>query len=148
MAEPTLFKNGYLAYSTATGSATYTEVPDVKSVEMPLSKAELANGVMGDAGEVFFHGLISAPIGATLRQSFESGGADSALYTRWNSETKFRLKVRAVDGAASTTNPGYIFDRVGVFSITPISGQHGVLLENAVTFRMLSGCTVVRSTAT
>lgn len=148
MSEPTMFKNGYVAWTTATGSSTYTELPDVKSVEVPLSKAELANSVMGDSAETFFPGLISAPISATLRQSFESGGADAALFTRWNAETKFRLKVRPVDAAVSTTNPSYIFNRVGIFSITPISGQHGQLLENQVQFRLLSGSTVARSTAT
>ena len=63
MAEPTLFKNGGLAWSTATTTAApFTQIPGVKSVEVPLSKAELANGVMSDNGEVFFPGLISAPV--------------------------------------------------------------------------------------
>lgn len=141
-------KDAYVAATTATGSAVYTEITDNKSVEIPLSKAELSNSVMGDGAETFFPGLISAPISATFRQSFESGGADAFFWARWNGEAKFRLKVRPKDAAVSTMNPSYIFNRVAVFGITPISGQHGALLENAVQMRILSGGTVTRSTST
>lgn len=147
MATATLFKNGLAQWSTATGTA-YAEIPDVKSIELPLSKAELANSVMADGAETFFPGLISAPITVTTRQSFEAGGADVAAWTRWNSETRFRLKVRAVDAAVSSTNPSYKFEPCSVFSITPVSGQHGQLLENVITIRLLSGGTVTRSTST
>jgi len=150
MGEPTLFKDGYVAWTTATGSSTYTEVPDVKSCEIPLSKAELGNSVMGDGAETFFPGLISAPINVRCRQSFSAGATsiDAVAWTRWNGETKFRLKVRAVDAAVSTTNPSYIFNRVGLFSHSPISGQHGQLLETPLNFRVLSGSTIARSTST
>lgn len=147
MAEPLLFRDASVYWTTATGSTTFTEIPDVKSVEIPFSKAELANSVMSDGAETFFPGLISAPITITCRQSFESGGADAAFWTRWNSETKFKLRIRPSDtGTAGTTNPQYVFSRVSVFAITPISGAHGVLLENAAQLRMLSGSTLTRST--
>lgn len=149
MAAPTLFKNGGLHMASSTQGTTYTQVAGVKSVEMPLSKAELANGVMSDNVEVFFPGLVSAPITATLRQDFigTATGNDAEFWTRWNSETKFRLGVLPVNAVVSATNPRYTFTAVGVFSITPISGAHGVLLEQQVTFRCLSGCALSRDVA-
>lgn len=150
MAEPTLFKNGYVAWTTSTGSSAYVEIAGVKSISMPLSKAELANGVMGDGAEVMYPGLISAPISVTCRQDFTTAaaGVDKQAWARWNGEMKFRVKVRPVDGAVADDNPSYIFDRVGLFNHTPIEGQHGVLLENKLEFRLLSGATVARSSST
>src|SRR3990172_696787 len=148
MAEPTLFKDGYVAFTTATGSATYTHLSGSKSVEVPFSKAELANSVFGDVAETFFPGIISAPISIVYRQDFGAAGVDKTLWDRWNSETKFRLKLRPGNTTVSTTNPSYIFNRVGVFSISPINGAHGVLLENKAELRILSGGTLTRSTAT
>ena len=155
MAEPTLFKNAFVAWSTSTGAVAADQIPGVKSAEVPLSKAELANSVMGDGGETFFPGLIGAPISVTCRQDFTTGaalgdgGVDKEAWTRWNSEVKFRVKVRPVNAAASSTNPSYMFSRVGLFNHTPFGGgQHGQLLENKLEMRMLSGCTVSRSTST
>lgn len=148
MADPVVFKNAFTAWSSSTGSAAATQIPGVKSVEMPLTKAELANSVMGDGAETFHPGLIGAQIAVMTRQEFTTGGMDSQAWTRWNSETKFRLKFRAVNSAVSSSNPSYIFSRVGLFSMTPMSGQHGALLENSLQFRLLSGCTVTRSTST
>ncbi len=155
MAEPTLFKNAFVGWTTSTGAAVYSQIAGVKSCQVPLSKAELANSVMGDGAETFYPGLISAPISVVSRQDFTTGGAalgafglDKEVWTRWNSELKFRVKVRPVNSAVSSVNPSYIFNRVGVFSHKPIGGGHGELLENPIELRLLSGCTVVRSSAT
>jgi hypothetical protein len=148
MADPVLLKNAFVSFSTSTGSAVYTEVDANKSIELPLSKAELANSVMGDGAETFFPGLISVPISLTHRQDFGAAGIDKKFYDLWNNGTAFRLKVRPVDAAASSTNPSLIFSSVRIFSITPISGAHGVLLENVATLKLGSGATVTRSTST
>lgn len=147
MAEPVLFKNGLARWSTATSVEPNAAIPGVKSVEIPLSKAELANGVMGDNGEVFYPGLISGPISVTVRQEFTTGGIDSQVWTRWNSETKFQFEAAPVNATISTSNPAYRFDRVGVFSFSPLNGPHGQLLESQIQMRMLSGCNVTRQTA-
>lgn len=147
MAEPVLFKNGLARWSTATANEPDAEISDVKSVEIPLSKAELENGVMSDVGEVFYPGLISAPISVMCRQSFAASGIDSECWTRWNSETKFQFEAAPVDTTLSATNPAYRFSRVGMFAYNPINGQHGQLLENPIQIRMLSGCAVTRETA-
>lgn len=155
MAEPVLFKNGFTAWSTSTGSPAADQLLGVKSVQLPFDKAQLANSVMGDGAETFHPGLISVPISVTQRQDFTTGGAalgdfgaDKEAWTRWNGETKFRLKVRAVNSAVSSTNPSYVFSSVRLFSYTPITGSHGQLLENKLEFRMTSGCTITRSTST
>jgi hypothetical protein len=148
MANPVVFFNGYVAFTTSTASAVYVEVDANKSIEIPLSKAELANSVMGDSAETFYPGLISAPITVTHRQDFTTAGVDKKFWTLWNAGTPFRMKVRPVDAAASSSNPSLIFTPVRVFSITPISGAHGALLENAVTIKLGSGATVTRSTST
>src|SRR5688572_23689871 len=98
MAEPTVFKNGYIAFTTSTASTTYVEVPGVKTISLPFSKAELANSVMGDVAETFHPGLISIPIEVTMRQDFTTtvaatSGADKLLWNLWNNETKITVKV-------------------------------------------------------
>lgn len=149
MAEPTLFKDGLARWSTSTANEPDAVIAGVKSVEIPLSKAELANAVMGDDVEAMFPGLISAPISVTLRQDFTTAaaGVDLQSWTRWNDETKFQFEAAPVNAVLSATNPAYRFDRVGMFNFTPISGAHGVLLENPIQLRMLSGCAVTRETA-
>jgi len=150
MAEPTLFKNGKAAWTTGTATgATLTAIPGIKSVEIPLSKAELANSVMSDDGETFFPGLISAPITVLTRQDFTTGATanDAQCFSRWDGGDKFRFETAPVNAALSATNPAYHFSRVGLFSYTPISGAHGVLLENNIQLRMLSGCVIARLTA-
>lgn len=148
-AAPTLFKDGGLHVSSSTAGTTYLQVAGVKAVELPLSKAELANSVMSDNIETFFPGLISSPITATLRQDFvgTATGIDADFWSKWSSETKFRLGVLPVNALVTPTNPRYTFTSVGVFSITPISGAHGVLLEQQVAFRCLSGCSLSRDVA-
>ena len=154
MAEPTLYKNAAVFWSTSTGTVPTVQIPGVKSLEIPLSKAELANSVMGDGAETFFPGLQSFPIVVTCRQDFTTGsmaaaGADLGAWLRWNGETKFKMKFRAVNTTVSGPNPSYLLSRVGVFKYTPFgSGSHGALLENKIEIRALSGCVLSRSTST
>lgn len=151
MATETLLSNAYVAFTTSTASSTYTERPDLKSLETPFSRDKLANGVMGDSANVSAHGLIGVPISLKYRQSFTTAAGtqiDKFFYDRLVNGTKFRMKTRAVDAAVSGTNPSYIYGTVGVFGFTPISGQHGQLLEQSVTLELMSGCTITRSTST
>lgn len=148
MADPVLFRNGYVAFTTSTGSSTYTEVDANKSVQFPLSKAELGDGVMGDTAEVFYPGLTSMRLTLTHRQDFGASGIDQKFYTLWNNGTAFRFKLRPVDAAVSTTNPSYIVNKARVFSITPISGSHGELLAQEVQILACSGAALSRSTST
>ena len=155
MAEPTLYKNAAIFWSSSTCAVATDQIPGVKAMEFPMSKAELANSVMGDGAETFFPGLISAPVSVTCRQDFTTGatlgdgGVDKEAWTRWNGDIRFKMKFRAVNAAVSSTNPSYILSRVGVFSHTPFgAGTHGQLLENKLEMRLLSGCTVSRSTTT
>ena len=151
MATETLLSNALVSFTTSTASSTYTERPDLKSLEMPFSRAELANSVMGDSAETFALGLISLPISLTYRQSFTTAAStqvDKFFYDRLVNGTKARMKIRAVDAAVSGTNPSYILSPVLVTSFTPVSGQHGQLLEQSVTLRLASGATITRSTST
>lgn len=148
MANPVLFNNGFVGFTTSTGSSTYTEVDANKSVQFPLSKAELNDAVMGDVAEVFFPGLTSMPLTLRHRQDFGASGIDQKFYALWNNGTAIKVKLRAVDAAVSTTNPSYIVSKARVFSITPISGDHGQLLEQEVKLLPCSGATLTRSTST
>jgi hypothetical protein len=151
MATETLLSNAYVAFTTSTASSTYTVRPDNKALEFPISRAELANSVMGDSAETFAPGLLSVPISLTYRQSYTTAAAtqiDKFFYDRLVNGTKFRLKTRAVNTTVGGTNPSYIFTPVIVTSFTPVSGQHGQLLEQSVTLRLASGATITRSTST
>ena len=148
MAEPLLFSNGYLAISTSTGRAVYTELLDVKSIQMNISMAELDNAVMGDGAEVFYPGLQQVEITARCRQSFAATSADKIAFDRMTTRTPFRVKIRSVDAAVSTTNPSYWFGKCYFFSGPGAAGDHGQLLESEYRLRLGSPSTVNRSTST
>lgn len=153
MADPTLFQNCYVAISTSTGSATYTEIPGVKSVRAPFSAAELDDAVMGDTVEAKYPGLFSRPVSVEARQDFATAfaataGLDLKMHTLLTNRTKVRLKIRPVDTTVGGTNPSYIYGSVRVFAHTPIDGAHGELLRNKIEFRPASGFALTRSTAT
>jgi hypothetical protein len=149
VADPIVFTNGYLAFTTSTAAAgTYTAPVGLKSVTIPVSRAELEDAAMGDDISATFPGIQSAPISARFRQNYAAGGIDALAFTRWNSKTLFRAKVRPVNGAVSTTNPTLLWTRVYIASITPISGAHGEILYNDLELRPATGCTFSRSTST
>lgn len=149
MANPTIFTDGYFALTTATGSSTYTEVDGTKEVRMPISREEVDDAAMDDDINAMFPGRMNAPISAKLRQDFTaSTGNDVKFWTLLNAKTAVRCKIRATDAAVSTTNPSYIFNKVRVYNITPVSGAHGEALVNEVELRVSSGGTVTRSTST
>lgn len=147
MADPVLFKNAFVGYSTSTAAA-YVELPGVKEVTLGISRAELANSVMGDDAETFYPGLLSVPVSIVMRQDFTTNGPDENLWPQFNNRTRGRLKIRPVDAAVSTTNPSYILPGCYVTQLTPVSGSHGVLLEQRAEFRLASGHTFTRSTST
>jgi hypothetical protein len=126
----------------------YTAPVGLKSVGIPISRAELEDSAMGDDIEAKFPGIMSAPISAKYRQNFAAGGIDALAFARWNSKTMFRAKMRPVNGAAATGNPSLIWTRVYISGITPIQGAHGEILYNEVELRPASGCTLTRSTST
>lgn len=153
MAEPTLFQNGFIAITTSTASTTYVELPGNKSISIPFTNAELEDAVMGDVVEAKYPGLQSRPISVTHRQDFTTAlaattGLDKRIYILQENRTAVKVKIRPVDAAVSGPNPSYLFNRVRVFSSTPIDGSHGQLLENKIEFRLCSGGTVTRSTST
>lgn len=147
MADPVLFKNCFVGYSTSTAAA-YVELPGVKEVNLGISRAELANSVMGDDAETFYPGLLSVPVSVKMRHDFTTNGPDENLWPQFNNRTKGRLKIRPVDAAVSTTNPSYILPGVYITGLTPVSGAHGQLLEQNAEFRLASGHTFTRSTST
>jgi hypothetical protein len=154
MADPTLLINAHVAFSTATGSAVYTEIPGVKSVRLPFSAAELDDAVMGDTLDAKYPGIFSRPVDLECRNDFttgtytSAGGLDLMVHTRQTARSKFRVKIRPVDSAVSGTNPSFIFGAMRIFSSTPIDAAHGALLVNKISLRPASGCTFTRSTAT
>ncbi len=148
MADPTVFSNGYLAFTTSTGGATYTMPAGVKSVTIPISRAELDDAVMGDDISATYPGIVSAPISCRIRQNFASTGIDAWAWTRFNNKTPFKVKVRPVNGAVATTNPTYRWTRVYISSITPVSAGHGETLWNDIELRPMSGGTLTRATNT
>jgi len=144
MAEPVVFENAKAEWTTATGGA-YTEVPDVSSVSAPFSRAELDDAVMGDTLSVKYPGILDAPISVTCRQSLLNAGVDENAFNKLNLRTAFKFRLRPVDAAVTTDNPAYVWDRVRVFSVTPMDGAHGAKLENKIEIRAASGCTLTRA---
>jgi len=150
MADPTVLENAYVAFTTATGSSTYTAVAGVKSITLPVSRAELDDAVMGDTIEAKYPGVLSVPVSLVLRQDFTTAaaGVDKLVYTRLSGRTAFRMKVRPVNSSVSSTNPSIILNRVRIHNSSPIDGKFGDALENKVELRPQSGCSYSRSTST
>lgn len=148
MADPIVFYNGFIGFTTSTGGATYTMPAGNKSITIPVSRAELDDAVMGDDINATYPGIQSAPISARFRNNYASTGIDALAFSRWNSKTMFRVKVRPVNAAVSTTNPSLRWTRMYIASITPIQGTHGELLFNDIELRPATGCTFTRSTST
>lgn len=148
MADPIVFSNGFLALATSTGSVASATFAGLKSVTAPFSRAELDDAAMGDDISATYPGIMSAPISARYRQNFAAGGIDAIAFTRWNAKTPFKIKLRAVNSAVATGNPSYLWSRVYISSITPVSGAHGEILYNNVEFRPMTGCLLARSTST
>lgn len=157
-ADPVVFSNAFVAWSTSTGTVATVQIRGIKSVELPISKAELANSVMGDVAATFFPGIASVPITVNQRQDFTTGGAalgafgaDKEAWFRLNpggANVKFRVKVRPVNAAVSSTNPSYMFSACALFGYNPVKGSHGQLLESTLKIGLLSGCAITRSTTT
>ena len=148
MADPLVFTNGFLGFTTATSTAgAYTAPVGLKSVTIPISRAELDDAAMGDDISATFPGIITGPISARFRQNYAVGGIDSVAYVRWNAKTMFRADVRPVNAVVSTTNPAYRWSRVYIASITPVNGAHGEILYNDLEIRPASGCVFSRSTS-
>lgn len=150
MADPTLFQNAAVFFATSTGSVASAQIAGVKSVSAPFTQAELDDAVMGDVLEAKYPGLQSRPITITCRQDFTTAatGVDKLVYTRQQNRTAFRVKLRPVNAAVSSTNPSYLYSKMYITGSTPIDGSHGQLLVNKIELRPASGCTVTRSTAT
>lgn len=150
MADPTVFRNGYFALTTATGSAAYVNTVGIKNINAPISRAELADAVMGDDIAAIYPGIMTAPVTVEHRQDFATAaaGIDKKYWNLFNNRTAVRAKIRPTSGAVASTNPSLVYNRVFVTSVTPIMGQHGQLLGNKIELRVGSGGTVVRSTAT
>lgn len=148
MADPVVFHNGFFAWSTSTGSVASAAPVGLKSLTIPISRAELDDATMGDDISATYPGILTAPLSAVYKQNFAAGAVDALSWGRFNAKTMFRVKARSVNAAVSTTNPSYIWNRVYIVSVTPISGGHGEPLMNNVEFRPASGCTVTRSTST
>lgn len=148
MADPIVFSNGALLFTTATAtSGAYTAPVGLKSVTVPISRAELEDAVMGDDINATFPGIMTGPISARFRQNYAAGGIDALAYTRWNAKTMFRAEVRPVNTTVSTTNPALRWTRVYIASITPISGAHGEILYNDIELRPATGCVFSRATS-
>ena len=134
--DPVLFKNGGLYLGTST-SAYVNFTRALKGLQFPLAKAELANSVMGDNAETMEQGLESLQISATFRQDFTASGVDAKTYSWWKNGNKLYAIFKPVNTTTATTNPEFRC-KVKVFNITPITGDHGQLLANEVSLRLVS----------
>lgn len=92
---------------------------------------------MGDDAETFEQGLESGKLSVNFRQDFGASGIDTRLYSWWKNGTKLYGLFKPVNASTTTTNPEYRV-RVKVFSVVPLSGSHGQLLENKAGLGLLS----------
>ncbi len=148
MADPIVFYNGFFAWATSTGSVASAAPVGLKSLTIPISRAELDDAAMGDDISATYPGIMTAPLSARYRQNYAAGGVDALAFARWNAKTMFRVKARAVNSAVATGNPSFLWSRVYISSVTPVGGAHGEIIYNNVELRPATGCLFTRSTST
>jgi len=148
MAAPLVFSNGFFAVSTDTGTPAETHFGNVKEIQLPVSREELDDSVMGDAAKVMYPGVQTGDaITVRFKQDYAAGSVDAKLWNIHNNRIKCNIRMRPTNAAVSSDNPSYFCDAY-LTSYPPLGGAFGVAVETTATWRIASGSYIQRSSDT
>ena len=132
--------NGYVTVNGVNLSDHATAL----SVETTRDEVDVT--AFGAVQKVAMPGLGDGTMTATFLQDYAAGSVDATLQAASVLTVGFVVEMRPVNGARSTTNPGYVMT-VLMYGYNPISGSVGDAATVDVTFRNASQTGLQRLTS-
>lgn len=118
----------------------------VQSVDIELGRDEIDVTSMGDTAKEIVLGLADATITITVFNDYAVGNIDSQMFALSQTNTPFTVEVRPVNGARSTSNPGYTMTAL-LPSYHPINGSVADAVTTDLVFRNAAQAGLARNTA-
>jgi hypothetical protein len=118
----------------------------VSSVDISSSRDEVDVTSMGDTSKEIVLGLGDVTFTITVFNDYAAGNMDSQMFALNSTNTPFVVEVRPVNGARSTSNPGYTITAL-MPTYKPISGSVGAAVTTDLVFRNASQTGLQRNTA-
>jgi hypothetical protein len=118
----------------------------VQSVNITSERDTVEVTSMGDTAKEYVLGLADANIEVTFFNDFAAGNVDSQMWALNQTNTPFPVEVRPVNGARSTSNPGYTMTAL-LPNYSPINGSVSDAVTTPCTFINASQTGLARNTA-
>ena len=118
----------------------------VSAVDIAGVRTEVDVSSMGDVNSEIVLGLGDVTITITVWNDYAVANIDSQMFPLWQTNTPFPVEIRPVNGARSTSNPGYTMTAL-LPTYNPISGSMGAATSSTLSFRNASQTGLVRNTA-
>jgi hypothetical protein len=118
----------------------------VQQVDTPLQRAEVDVTSMGDTASEIVLGLADATWTVTVFNDYAVGNIDSQMFALSQTNTPFPVEIRPVNGARSTSNPGYTMTAL-LPQYNPIAGNVAAAVMSPLVFRNANQVGVQRQTS-
>lgn len=118
----------------------------VSKVQIDVQRDEVDVTSMGDTNKEIVLGLGDATMTITVFNDYAVGNIDSQMFALNQTNTPFPVEVRPVNGARSTSNPGYTMTAL-MPNYSPIGGDIGSAVSTDLVFRNASQTGLQRQTA-
>lgn len=118
----------------------------VQSVDIEGVRDEVDVTSMGDVNKEIVLGLGDVTFTITVFNDYAVGNIDSQMFALWQTNTPFTVEVRPVNGARSTSNPGYTMSAL-LPTYHPINGSVGDAVTSDLVFRNAAQAGLARNTS-
>jgi hypothetical protein len=118
----------------------------VQSVNIESQRDEVDVTSMGDTSKEIVLGLGDVTFTVTVFNDYAVANIDSQMFALHQTNTPFAVEVRPVNGARSTSNPGYTITAL-LPQYSPISGDVGSAVTTDLVFRNAAQTGLQRQTA-
>ena len=118
----------------------------VQSVTLESTRDEVDVTSMGDTSKEIVLGLGDVTFTITVFNDYAVGNIDSQMFSLHTTNTPFPVEVRPVNGARSTSNPGYTITAL-LPQYHPIQGSVADAVTTDLVFRNASQTGLQRQTA-
>lgn len=118
----------------------------VQSVTIESTRDEVDVTSMGDNNKEIVLGLGDVTFTVTVFNDYAVGSIDATMFPLHTTNTPFAVEVRPVNGARSTSNPGYTITAL-LPQYHPIAGSVGDAVTTDLVFRNAAQTGLQRQTA-
>ena len=118
----------------------------VSSVTINGVRTEVDVTSMGDTNSEIVLGLGDVTLTVTVFNDYAVASIDSQMFALWQTNTPFAVEIRPVNGARSTSNPGYTCTCL-LPQYNPIAGSIGAATTTDLVFRNASQTGLQRQTS-